>query len=126
MLLERIINNGVKLYHKEIGFPDSLEMPNGFSPVVKLRYSNHATAEALFDRYGKITLPASVDVRKGDTFEVEATNNVVSKMAVRFPYDATRDIIIVLHPVDGFVRTVWFNLKTDKHKTLDRSKYSVA
>jgi hypothetical protein len=111
------------LYHKDIGFPDNLEMPRGFHPIMSLTYSSHANEEALSDKYGEIRLPQRVDVRKGTTVEVGVRNNVVSKLVIRFSYDANKDIVMVINPNDGFVRTVWFNEKNDRHKTLDRSKY---
>lgn len=120
---QRPVHATETLYHKEIGFPDDLDMPKGFQPVVNLRYSSHATEEALADKYGEIKLPHRVDIRKGDIFEIGVRGKTVTKLAVRFSYDATRDIILIINAADGFVRTVWFNLKTDKHRTLDRSKY---
>lgn len=112
------------LYHKEIGFPEDINMPPGFSPVVDLKYGSHAREEAMADKYGQMKLPHRVDVRKGEIFEVGVVNNTVTKLVARFSYDQTRDIIIVISTRDGFVRTVWFNLKSDQHKTLDRSKYA--
>jgi hypothetical protein len=111
------------LYHKDIGFPDNLEMPRGFHPIMSLRYSSHANEEALKDRYGVIRLPQRVDVRKGTTIEVGVRDKLVTKMVIRFDYDADKDIVMVINPADGFVRTVWFNQKNDQHNTLDRSKY---
>ncbi|QDJ96236.1 hypothetical protein Xoosp13_49 [Xanthomonas phage Xoo-sp13] len=98
-------------------------MPRGFTPVIKLRYGGHAREEAMLDKYGNIKLPDVVDVRKGDVVEVGVTNNVVTKMVVRFHYDDRRDIVLVINPSDGFVRTVWANDKNDKHKSLNRAKY---
>jgi hypothetical protein len=112
------------LYHREVGFPDDVHMPRGFNPVVDLRYGSHANEEALADKYGKIRLPHRVDIRKGDIFEIGVTGKEVTKIAVRFSYDETRDITIVILPRSGFVKTVWFNLKTDKHKSLNRAKYA--
>lgn len=112
------------LYHREIGFPDDLDMPRGFTPVMDLRYGPHANEQALEDKYGKIRLPHRVDIRKGDIFEIGTRGNTVTKLAVRFSYDDTRDIILIINPDNGSVRTVWFNLKSDKHRTLDRSKYA--
>lgn len=131
MLLEDIRPQSVKrdnsherLYHKDIGFPENVSMPRGFTPVIRLRYGGHAREEAMLDKYGNIKLPEVVDVRKGEVVEVGVTNNVVSKMVVRFHYDNTRDIVLVINPSDGFVRTVWANNKDDKHKTLNRAKYA--
>lgn len=124
MLLEDINpSNHEKLYHKEIGFPDGIRMPAGFNPVVRLSYSGHAQAEAN-DRYGQLKLPSVIDVRKADVVEMGVTGKTVTKIVARMPYDNEKDIVIVFLPDSGRVKTVWANLKTDKHKTLDRSKYS--
>lgn len=121
VLFERV---GEILYHREKGFPENLRLPRGFRPVMHLRYSAHAKDESKLDRYGKLTLPDVVDVRKGDIFEIGVINGTVTKMAVRFPYNDELDLTIVLNPADGFVRTVWANRKSDKHRSLDLSKYA--
>lgn len=129
MLLEDIRPDVVRdrsaerLYHKDIGFPDDVNLPRGFSPVVHLRYGGHAREESLVDKYGKLELPRAIDVRKVELFEIGVTGNVVTKMAVRLSYDEKKDLVIVFKPSDGFVKTVWANLKTDQHKTLNRAKY---
>lgn len=112
------------LYHKEKGYPDNLVLPRGFSPVIQLRYGSHARLEAMQDRYGDIQLPRSIDIRTGDIFEIGVTGNTVTKMGVRFHYDDKLDLILIISPADGFVRTVWANEKTDTHKTLNLSKYA--
>lgn len=129
MLLEAAFNrtnpqNGEVLYHKDKGFPDDINMPSGFHPVVSLNYGGHAKLEALKDKYGPMHLPQRIDVRKGETIEIGVTGKVVTKIVLRFSYDAEKDIIIVLMPASGFVKTVWFNLKSDQHKSLDLSRYS--
>lgn len=113
-----------RLYHREKGFPQDVNLPRGFSPVVRLRYGGHARQEAMADRYGNLKLPNVIDVRKGDIFEVGVTGNTVTKMAVRMPYDDNIDLVIVFKPADGFVKTVWANTKDDIHKSLDLSKYT--
>lgn len=112
-----------RLYHKDIGFPDDVNLPRGFSPVVQLRYGGHAREESLVDRYGELKLPRAIDVRKGEIFEIGVTGTTVTKMAVRLSYDEKKDIVIVFIPSTGFVKTVWANLKTDQHKTLNRARY---
>lgn len=113
-----------RLYHREKGFPQDVNLPRGFSPVVRLRYGGHARQEAMADRYGNLKLPDVIDVRKGDIFEIGVTGNTVTKMAVRMPYDDKIDLVVVFMPADGFVKTVWANTKGDTHKTLDLSKYA--
>lgn len=112
------------LYHKDVGFPSDLNMPRGFTSVLNLKYGGHAKEQALEDKYGKIQLPHRVDLRKGEIFEIGAKGNTVTKIGIRFKYDDTRDIILIVNPADGFVRTVWFNVAGDKHKTLDMSRYA--
>lgn len=127
MLLEDIrpqVKQEETLYHKDIGFPDNLTMPRGFNPVVRLRYGGHSRQAAFEDRYGILKLPSEVDLRKGETVEVGTVGNVVTKLVMRFPHDDKIDLVMVIQPADGFVRTVWANEKNDQHKTLNRSKYA--
>ncbi len=126
MLLEQInpIQSEELLYHKDIGFPDDINLPRGFSPVMSLRYSRHAQEEAQKDVHGQIQLPPRMDVRDGQTIEIAVLNKTVTKMVIRFDYDKTRDITMVIQPQDGFVRTVWFNEKTDQHHSLNKAKYA--
>lgn len=126
MLLENIrrLDTDEVLYHKDIGFPDNINLPRGFNPVVTLRYSSHAVEEASKDAYGQIRLPQRIDVRKGQTIEIGVTSNTVTKMVIRFPYNDTLDITMVILPSSGFVKTVWFNEKSDQHKSLNRAKYA--
>ena len=117
-------NRAVSLYHKDIGFPENLELPRGFTPVMDLRYSQHAIDASRDDQYGAMRLPRRIDVRKGEMIEIEVTGRLITKMVVRFSYNEELDIVMVVNPSDGFVRTVWFNKKTDKHATLNRAKYA--
>ena len=115
---------GEVVYHKDIGFPDDLVMPRGFSPVITLDYGGHARFEAMSDKYGKLNLPHRVDVRTdGDIIEVGAIDNVCCKLVFRMSYDAKKDIVLVIKVPTGFVKTVWANEKNDQHRTLDRSRY---
>lgn len=130
MILEHLydkreqLDRGEVLYHKDIGFPDDINLPQGFSPVMELNYGSHARRESMQDKYGEMKLPRRIDVRKGETIEIGVTGKTVTKMVVRFSYDETRDLIMVIIPSSHFVKTVWFNLKSDQHHTLNRSKYA--
>lgn len=112
------------LYHKDIGFPDDLRMPPGFDPIIKPIYGPHPIAASQDDRYGKMKLPAYVDLTKGDTFEVGVTGNVVTKTVTRFRYNDRLDLTIVILLPSKRVKTVWFNRSDDHHSTLNRSKYA--
>lgn len=110
-----------KLYHKQLGFP--LGLIESVCGDYTLRYSHHARKAALNDRYGVIKHPpVRLIVTPEWVVEIEVTGNRAQKMVCRVPYDGERDLVIVLHP-DGFVKTVWFNLRADSHRTLDLSKY---
>jgi len=112
------------LYHKDIGFPN-VQMPEG---IYKLNYSNHALRAAKDDRYGEAKqLPAHIDMSQVELIEVEVINNKVNKVVVRKDYDKTLDLVIVFMPQtpSSIVKTIWFNEKSDKHRTLRRDKYNL-
>ncbi len=112
------------LYHKEIGFPESLELK--YEYTFNLKYSTHALEAAKKDRYGEIKLPQGISFPRRNIVEVESKDGVkVDKMVVRFPYALNNelDICMVIIPDKSLVKTVWFNKSTDKHPTLDKNKY---
>lgn len=118
------VNREVR-YHKDVWFPPTLTLPRGFTPVISLTYGSHAREEAMAEKYGLLNLPRRIDVRKAEIFEVatDDDSNVINKMCVRMPHDDKKDIIIVIMVPQGFVKTVWANLKTDRHRTLNRANY---
>src|ERR1700690_1486896 len=109
----------MELYHFEIGFPSWFKAPTA---TVKPEYGSHSRKEALTDRYGNITLPETMDLGQSKVIGLGVEGNKVVKMVVRGQLDSTRDICVVLTNT-GFVKTVWVNLRSDTHKTLDRTKY---
>jgi hypothetical protein len=60
-------------------------------------------------------------------YEVETTmHDEVFKAVVRTSYDLDRDISVVFalsKKNELIVRTAWLNNKSDRHTTLDKSKY---
>jgi hypothetical protein len=92
---------------------------------VTLVYSRHAEQEARNDRYGLVILPGALTFDPNNVVEAEFTNGSLSKLVIRQPHDAQRDLILVVLPGSRvfFVKTVWTNLKTDKHSTLNRNRY---
>lgn len=114
---------GNKLYHAEIGFPSDIKLPTG---VMKLKYSSHAMQQSKSDRYGVINLPESIDFDKAYIFEIEVdSSNKVIKAVCRVEYDDDKDLILVIIPDQKMVKTVWFNKKSDAHRTLNASKYAI-
>ena len=130
-LFEKFFNNAPRpqtsderRYHADIGFPDDVKFPDGFSWIFEPRYSNHARAAAEDDRYGKVYLPHRVDLRKGKTIEIGVTGRVITTIVHRFPYDDKLDLVMAIMPDNNFVKTVWFNEKNDTHGSLNRSRYA--
>ena len=108
------------LYHKDVYMPTGLKLPTG---TMLLEYGGHARREAFEDRYGKIDLPTAIDFSQFEVIEVETQGKNVTKVLYRGTLDSRRDLCIVIIPKRRFVKTVWVNLKSDKHRTLDTTKY---
>lgn len=111
------------LYHTEVGLPEGYRHPACAVPVT---YSLHALNEARKDRYGFIPCPELLGLSRFETVEVEVVGGRLSKIVVRGAMTETKDVVYVLIPKAGkpwFCKTVWVNLKSDSHRTLDRSRY---
>lgn len=110
------------LYHKDIRLPDNFRAP---THSVNINYSHHARKAANNDRYGVMTLPPRLALSHLEVIEVGMENGRVAKILFRTEYDHRLDMCIVLVPGKDawFCKTVWYNERTDKHKSLDRSKY---
>lgn len=97
----------------------------GFLP---LRYTRHALTEALNDRYGMLAVasfPTAFTFASGWSLveaEVNSSGALV-KFVVRRAVDKTRSLVMVIL-ADGTVKTLWTNLNSDTHVTLDSSKFS--
>ncbi|PNG50164.1 hypothetical protein WDL1P1_00203 (plasmid) [Variovorax sp. WDL1] len=94
-----------------------------------LRYTRHALNEANSDRYGKVTLLHAFIPEQATLIETEAEdgpdgrNSRVVKQLWRCPMDEYRDLVMALLP-GGVVKTVWVNLRSDKHRTLNKARYA--
>ena len=114
-----------KLYHVDAyGFPVlALELKYG---VKDLTFSRHAIQAAQNDRYGGIQLGklGYLDLSKCTLIEVETVDNVIEKIVYRVRYDEQRDVVLAILVADWYVKTVWINLTSDMHKTLDKAPYS--
>lgn len=109
------------LFHVEVAMPDRLKKPIFEG---RLRYGTHSRMEALSDRYGSIVLPVEFSAAKAKLIEaeVDSDTNQCIKQVWRQPLDEDRDIVLVITNT-GFVKTVWVNLHSDKHHTLNRARY---
>lgn len=110
------------LFHSEVFVP-TVAQPPVFEG--SLRYSAHALREAHSDRYGDIQLPDEFHCANAKLIESELLleSNRIVKQVWRQPLDLGRDLVLVIGE-QGVVRTVWVNLHSDKHRSLDRSKYT--
>ena len=112
-----------KLYHSEVFMPEEFKTPV-FRGV--LRYGPHSLKEATTDRYGEIPLPIEFHPEGARLIESEVRvigiNARVIKQLWRKPLDETRDLVMAITD-SGYVKTVWVNLRSDTHRTLNRSRY---
>lgn len=125
------------LYHPSIFIPEWFTMPVGRA---KLKYSRHALYATNNDRYGAIPVFDSIPLSQFTLVELGVrkpkinqlgipAKRVVSKIVVRGRFDKTRDLVFVLVPQKDdiyVVKTVWYNLRSDEHKTLDKTRYQIA
>lgn len=113
------------LFHVQVYMPASLTFPKG---EFALKPTEHAMRAAQNDRYGQITIPKTLHTSQYRIIEVETgPNNNVMKIVYKGRYDSNRDLVIVAIPQTNnlmIVKTVWINMKNDRHSTLDKSKYS--
>lgn len=112
-----------KVYHVEVFVPEHLKN-SGF--VGQLKYSEHALRAAQDDKYtkyGPVTLPVMFDYRKAKLIEVEVEHGRAVKRLCRISLDDRRDLVLAIM-AGGIVKTVWVNLKNDKHRSLDKSRYA--
>jgi hypothetical protein len=107
------------LYHYQLGFPSWFRALDGEMMLV---YGSHARREAMLDRYGLIELPDSIDLADWTVIEIGVQHGEVTKYVLRSSLDTKRDLVLVVRP-NGFVKTVWTNLKDDVHRTLNTARY---
>ena len=111
------------LFHREVYLPPASQKLVG--QKFPLNYSYHAMLACVRDNYGPVEKPPfEVTITTENLIELEADEegNLI-KVVVRQTYDERRDISFAFFLSDGYVKSVWTNLATDKHSTLDKSKY---
>lgn len=119
------MNRSGMLFHYQLGFPKGAKLTFG---TIYLYWTKHALSECSADRYGIIDPPNQLDTDKAQVIEAELSrlddgSFYTNKVVYRIPYTDTKDMVLVVSPGSGAVRTVWINMKEDTHRTLDRSKY---
>jgi hypothetical protein len=101
----------MQTYHREIYWPF-----NASTVSMTVTASRHASQRA--EQKG-FTLP---DWIMGDVFEASIEGNKMVKCGIRIEYSNTHDLCLVVSNT-GMIITAWLNSKSDKHNTLDASKY---
>jgi hypothetical protein len=114
------------IYHKDIGFPASLVIPE---VLLDLRYTRHAEERKNRDDYKLLVVPTVIRITKQNIVEAVTEDNATLKKAtIRVEFDRTRDIVLVLEPLFNVTKakvvTFWLNNKRDTHQTLDKRKYT--
>jgi hypothetical protein len=110
------------LYHFEVGFPEGMH----FRPVLGLVPTMHAQQARLDDPRGIITLPKAFLPGIAQVIEAETdSNGNIIKVLARQPHDSQNDVVYAFIPASRLIKTAWLQTKTDKHRTLDRSRYTV-
>lgn len=104
---------GAKVYNEATGLPQKYAAV----PQCRLQYSRHAQEESLSDRYGRAGLPERVPAGYR-VVEAVVVGEEVLKQVVRGRLDQERDLVLVVLPRTGRVKTVWINLCSDNHATL--------
>ncbi len=117
------------VWHRDIGFPGWFNAkPTG---VIPIKWTDHALEAAANDRYVQLTVvPTQIDLSTFEVIEMrtdqERPHHPVG-LVLRKPWAHGLDSVLALrwHHVTGSwrVTTVWFNMTTDTHGTLDASRY---
>lgn len=114
------------LYHTSVGVPNQIRSQVRTTGLVVPVYSQHAQDAA---NQRSIDLPDLIDYTKCRPFEIETKRDgTIIKVAYRtsYPADTKRDLVLVIHPANNFVRTIWLNRIGDDHTSLDATKYEPA
>lgn len=113
----------VKRYHKSYKGFDWSKVPDFCREVPPRFFSNHSIIR-LRERgeshlQGRIL---AIPLRPENCFEYYLDDDGVKKAVFRCPFDAKRDIVLVVAR-EGLICSMWWNNKGDYHKTKDRRFY---
>jgi len=108
-------------YNRQVFMPS--EVSSMGSVEIRLNPTAHALYAAQRDRYGAFQIPETIAFYGRDVVEVETVAGKISKLVVRIALDEKQDAIYVFMVPCGTLKTVWLNMKEDKHKTLDERPF---
>lgn len=117
------------LYHKDVFMPRRIR--ESFLQLTRgreshwLRHTKHAIKAANSDRYGVIQLPPVISFNGMEIIEIEHDGKKCVKAVVREVGQEKNRVFVVVPETLGLwtLKTVWYNLASDKHSTLKRHLY---
>ena len=140
-----------KLFHKDVFIPEGVSevceqlQKTLTSYIFSNHFQEHLTNQVIEDRSHKYLKDVVVECLNSlvntqrEVFEVELGKDYhffgksgwfVTKYCCRIPYNDSQDLVVAIRPqynkdaiVGNMVVTAWMNHRTDKHFTLDGSKY---
>jgi hypothetical protein len=112
------------LFHKDVFMPKRVRgsVPNS---IIRVKYSRHAENAAKNDRYGVIPLTPTLNIGTMEIVEVEHYDRggLVKFVAREVGQEKNRVLVVMRAETGWLVKTVWYNLASDNHSTLNRSLY---
>ena len=111
------------LYHTDQHIPPAIRAQVRRTGKVTPIYSQHAINTS-YKR--QVVLPNVIDFTKCEPFEIETKKDgTIIKVGYRMRYQHApkSDLILIIHPSNNYVRTVWVNQIDDQHASLDVSIY---
>lgn len=104
------------VYHKKIGFPKTMKLPNG--DLLNLKYSKHAIERK--EEYGLEEVPKFVHLKPNYIIEIASRDNIhIRTCLIRLQYNKSKDILLAIRPYfkkqKAKVITLWTNHKKDHH-----------
>lgn len=109
-------------YHKDLGFPAHIEIPQG---LFKLDITGHARKAAQTDRYGSFQLDTWLDTYSAEAIEIEEESDGL-KVVYRMHHSRQLDVCyaVLFAGNKAVLKTAWLNEKSDQHKTLKFGHYT--
>jgi len=120
------------LYHKDVlWLPEFTKMIDNYITRAlnhKIILSMHCKQmnETTWRRMYDVDVISYYNIKDAEPFEILIENGKVSKVAVRYNFNAFNDISVVYfvtYDNDIFVKTAWLNACKDLHATLNTHKY---
>lgn len=132
------------LYHRKIGFPETVKQQLQPKITLNLRLSGHAQDKVQENKYlheedckrldVRVEVPNFVDVHPSQVFEagLDEYGNL-TKVGFRYSQCTVKntnrsydeyELVIIANPRCGTVITVYMNRTQDNHSTLDSTQYN--